>query len=291
VEEAISRFTPYGVGAKEAAFARSVVTASEPVSVSRARSLLWAVSRLGAFCSRRGIELDPEVVLRISVIERFMAEDCKYSPGGRRTMRTNLLWLNRRLLDKSPGLRSFPRERRCAPYSSSEISAYLALADAQPTESRQMRAVAIISLGAGAGLLGADLRLLRGSDIRTLDGAVVAYVRGARARTVPVRAEFADRVLCASAWAGSGFVIGGAEPQRRNLTSRLVASLAGGGDLGRLSLSRLRSTWLVACASDIGLATFMAAAGVHCSQRLGDLAVHLDPGDIHRSIEVLGARC
>jgi integrase len=154
-----------------------------------------------------------------------------------------------------------------------------------------MRAVAIISLGAGAGLLGADLRLLRGSDIRTLDGAVVAYVRGARARTVPVRAEFADRVLCASAWAGSGFVIGGAEPQRRNLTSRLVASLAGGGDLGRLSLSRLRSTWLVACASDIGLATFMAAAGVHCSQRLGDLAVHLDPGDIHRSIEVLGARC
>jgi hypothetical protein len=40
---------------------------------------------------------------------------------------------------------------------------------------------------------------------------------------------------------------------------------------GRLDTSRLRATWLRDCADLLGLATFMHAAGISCSQRLGDL--------------------
>ena len=41
--------------------------------------------------------------------------------------------------------------------------------------------------------------------------------------------------------------------------------------LPRLDTSRLRATWLADCAQLLGLATFMHAAGITCSQRLGDL--------------------
>lgn len=292
MEAFIKGFRPHGVGPDEAAFAQSVVLSASPVSVGRAKSLLWATSRLGAFGTHLGLELRPEVLLRVSVIERFLAKGCdSYSHAARRTVRSNLLWVNRRLFAVGPDLAPFSRERASAPYSPQEISSYLRLADTQPTVSRRMRASALICLGAGAGLLGSDLRLLRGTDLCETDGAVVVYVRGPNARAVPLRAEFSGRALVASSFAGAGFIIGGAEPSRRNLTTQLLASMSGGADLGRMSLSRLRSTWLVACAKDIGLATFMAAAGVRCSQRLGDLVSHLDPGDTERAIEVLGGRC
>jgi hypothetical protein len=105
-----------------------------------------------------------------------------------------------------------------------------------------------------------------------------------------VRAELSARALAAAAWAKGGFIVGGAEPNRRNVTSPLIASLAGGADLPRLSLARLRSTWVARCAADIGLATFMAAAGVRCSQRLGDVVAHLDPGDEAQAVALLGAK-
>ena len=58
----------------------------------------------------------------------------------------------------------------------------------------------------------------------------------------------------------------------------LTRSLAGGAGLPRLEASRLRSTWLPECAQLLGLATFMHAAGITCSQRLGDLLAALEPG-------------
>jgi hypothetical protein len=44
-----------------------------------------------------------------------------------------------------------PRERAKARYTAAEIAGYLALADAQPTAARRMRAAGLVCLGAGAG--------------------------------------------------------------------------------------------------------------------------------------------
>ncbi len=52
-----------------------------------------------------------------------------------------------------------------------------------------MRATALICLGAGAGLTGADLRAVRSTDIICRSGGVIAVVRGARSRAVPVLAR------------------------------------------------------------------------------------------------------
>ena len=274
-----------------ASFARALVASVEVHTWPRARSLLWAATRLGAFAAERGIDPQAEVVLRVGFIERFLAEGTPtWSPPARRTARSNLYFLARETGRGGPRPARLSRERAQAPYEEAELAAYLSLADAQPSEARRQRAGGLIALGAGAGLIGADLRLVRGWHVASRAGGVLVEVSGANARTVPVRAELAERALESAAWAADGFIVGGAEPTRRNVTSPLIASLAQGPDLARLSLARLRATWVARCAADIGLATFMAAAGIRCSQRLGDVVAGLDPGSEESAVALLGGR-
>lgn len=134
--------------------------------------------------------------------------------------------------------------------------------------------------------MGADLRALRGSDVVCRSGGVVV-VGGRTPRVVPVRAEFHERQLQAARIASDGYVIGVSHPGRKNVTTPLVASLAGGRDLPCLDTGRLRATWLARCAEDLGLRAFMDAAGLVCSQRLGDIVAGLDPPEEARVVELL----
>ena len=84
-------------------------------------------------------------------------------------------------------------------------------------------------------------------------------------------------------------MIGGVDPARHNLTTPLIDSLAGGADLGRLDTRRLRATWLAEVAGRIGLKAFLDAAGIVCSQRLGDLAAGLGDLDEPDTMTLLGA--
>jgi hypothetical protein len=106
---------------------------------------------------------------------------------------------------------------------------------------------------------------------------------------VPVLAGYHERLLAAARFAGTGLVCGGADPARRNITTPLTRSLAGGAGLPRLDTSRLRATWLAEVAQLLGLATFMHAAGITCSQRLGDLLASLEPAGEADAIRLLGA--
>jgi hypothetical protein len=182
-----------------------------------------------------------------------------------------------------------PRERARAPYTAAEIGGYLALADAQPTRERRMRAAGLVCPGAGAGLIRSDLRDARGTDVACRSGGVVVQVRGGRARAVPVPARYHGRLLAAARFAGSGLVCGGTDPGRRNITNPLISALDGGSGLPRLDASRLRAAWLAGCAELLGLATFMHAAGISCSQRPGDLVAGLEPAGEEQAIRLPGA--
>ena len=151
-----------------------------------------------------------------------------------------------------------------------------------------MRAAGLVCLGAGAGLIRGDLREARGGDVACRSGGVVVTVRGARPRTVPVLARYHARLLTAAAFAGTGLICGGTDPGRRNITNPLVAALDGGSGLPRLDTSRLRATWLTDCAGLVGLATFMHAAGISCSQRLGDLVAGLETAGEAGAVRLLG---
>jgi integrase len=286
----VGRWQPSSVSAEAAAFARDVITTVRPGGQERAKNLLWAAGKLAGYALGLGLEAVPEVVLHPSVAERFTRCAPGLSPVARRTLRTNLRFIGRRVVPHLyPADAPLPRERAKQPYSPAQIDGYLALADTQPARERRMRAAGLVCLGAGAGLIRGDLREVRGTDVACRSGGVLVTVRGARPRAVPVLARYHARLLAAAASAGTGLICGGADPGRRNLTNPLIRALDGGGGLPRLDTSRLRATWLRDCAELLGLATFMHAAGISCSQRLGDLIAGLEPGSEADAVRLLGA--
>ena len=285
----IGRWQPSWVTPQAASFARAVVAAAGPHGRERAKNLLWAAGKLADYGIGLGLDPVPQVLLHPSVIERFTAHAPGLSGVTRRTLRTSLRFLARRLVPAlAPADAPLPRERAKAPYRPAEIDGYLALAAAQPTAARRVRAAALVCLGAGAGLIRADLRAVRGTDIITRSGGVLVIVRGARPRAVPALARYHQPLLAAAEFAGNQLVTGGTDPDRRNITTPLITALAGGTGLPRLDTSRLRATWLAGCAEALGLATFMAAAGITCSQRLGDIIAALQPGDEAEAVALLG---
>jgi hypothetical protein len=286
----IARWRPSSLSPQAAAFARDVIARVAPEEKERAKNLLWAAGKLADFGIGLGLDAVPEVLLHPSAVERFTRRAPGLSGVARRTLRTNLRFTGRRVVPQLyPAGMPLPREHAKDPYSPAEIAGYLALADAQPTLSRRMRASGLICLGAGAGLIRADLRAVHGTDVISRSGGVIAEVRGARPRAVPVLARYHERLLAAAASAGTGLICGGTNPGRRNITTPLIRSLAGGAGLPRLDTSRLRATWLADAAQLIGLATFMHAAGITCSQRLGDLLASLEPAAEADAVRLLGA--
>ena len=274
-----------------AAFAREVIGQVAPEGRERAKNLLWAAGKLADYAIGLGLETVPDVVLHPSVAERFTRcapglsrggaadaahEPAVHRPPGRAAAVSGGIC---RCPGNAPSSRT---ARRRSPGSSRWRTP-------SPRQERRMRAAGLVCLGAGAGLIRGDLREVRGSDVARRSGGVIVSVRGARPRAVPVLARYHARLLAAAAFAGAGLICGGADPGRRNITNPLITALDGGTGLPRLDTSRLRATWLADCAQLLGLATFMHAAGITCSQRLGDLVAGLEPAGEAEAVRLLGA--
>ena len=125
---------------------------------------------------------------------------------------------------------------------------------------------------------------MRGSDVACRSGGVVVEVRGARPRAVPVLARYHGLLLAAAAFAGTGLVTGGTRPGPPE-HHHPADPLAGRRDRAAPAGDQPAAGDLAGdCAGLLGLATFMHAAGITCSQRLGDLLATLEPaGEARRS--------
>jgi integrase len=175
----IGRWRPSSVSPRAAAFARDVIGQVAPEGRERAKNLLWAAGKLADYGLGLGLEAVPEVMLHPSAAERFTRCAPGLSGVARRTLRTNLRFIGRRVVPQLyPADLPLPRERSKQPYSAAEIDAFLALADAQPTRARQARAAGLVCLGAGAGLIRGDLREARGSDVACRSGGVIVQGQG-----------------------------------------------------------------------------------------------------------------
>lgn len=291
VTTAIERFAPSSLAPDAARFARRVVQRVAPEKLERAKALLFAAGRLATFARSIGLDLDETVLLRDSLIERFACSSSAGSRATARTLRANLRFLAREVpAHRLPRPQPLPRDRAKPPYSPAELACYLALADAQPTPLRRARAAALICLGAGAGLIGGELRRVRGSDVVCRSGGVVVVVSGRSARAVPVLRSFHEPLCEAARFFGPAYLVSGVNPDSHNVTNPLIRSLSGGIDLARLSTSRLRSSYLVATAEQIGLRAFMDAAGITCTQRLGDLVAGLGAPSEEEAVALLSGR-
>ena len=212
----IAGWRPSSVSPQAAGFARAVVTQAAPGGRERAKNLLWAAGRLADWAIGLGLDPVPEVLLHSSVIERFTAHAPGLAGVTRRTLRTSLRHIARAVVPAlAPADAPLPRERAKAPYAPAEIDGYLALAGAQPTAARRMRAAGLVCLGAGAGLIRADLRHVRGTDVCCRSGGILAGVRGTRPRIVPVLSRYHGPLLESAQFAGEQLVTGGTDPGRR----------------------------------------------------------------------------
>jgi hypothetical protein len=174
----IACWRPSSVSPQAAAFARGVIAKTAPQGRERAKNLLWAAGKLADYAASLGLDLGPEVVLHPSVAERFTRCAPGLSGAARRTLRTNLRFIGRRVVPHLyPADLPLPGERAKQPYSPAEIAGFLALADAQPTMERRMRVTGLACLGAGAGLIRGDLRDARGTDVACRSGGVIITVR------------------------------------------------------------------------------------------------------------------
>lgn len=293
-EATIATYSGRGIDPAAATFARRVVAAAAPSCTLRARSLLWACSRLAAWGASVGLEPIETVLLHRSVIERFVQVGLVgRSDALRRTARTNLRFVAAGCgMPVEPRPIPLRRTRAKAPYTPGEVDAWFALAAAQPTAARRHHLIGLLCLGLGAGLERAELRGVTGGHVQPRCGGVVVAVEGRRPRRVPVLVRYHEPLLAAVAFAGDSFVCGGTSPTRKNVTSNLVDRLAGGADLGRLDVGRLRATWLAGHLDRLGIAALLTAAGITCSQRLGDLAARLPTPDEASLVEILGGgRC
>jgi hypothetical protein len=114
----ICRRRPSSVSPQAAAFARDVITRAAPEGRERAKNLLRAAGKLADYAIRLGLEPVPEVVLHPSVTERFTRCAPGLSGAARRTLRTNLRFIGRRVVPQLyPVDLPLPRERARVPYS------------------------------------------------------------------------------------------------------------------------------------------------------------------------------
>ena len=275
----ITGWQPSSVSPQAADFARAVVSGTVPDGRERAKNLLWAAGRLADWAIGLGLEPVPQVLLHPSVIERFTAHAPGLTGVTRRTLRTNLRFIARAVVPAlHPADLPLPRERAKAPYAPAQISGYLALAGAQPTAARRMRAAGLVCLGAGA----------RADPRRPARRARHRHQRPIRRRGShrprPQATRRAGAGPLPRAAAGISQIRRRAAGHRRDRSrpperDHTADHLTGGRDrAARLDTSRLRATWLADCAELLGLATFLHAAGISCSQRLGDIVAALQPG-------------
>ena len=84
----IAGWRPTSVSPQAAAFARAVITETEPASQERAKNLLWAAGKLADYGIGLGLDAVPEVLLHPSVAERFTRRATPVKPGAQRVNRS-----------------------------------------------------------------------------------------------------------------------------------------------------------------------------------------------------------
>jgi hypothetical protein len=94
----IGRWRPSSVSPLAAAFARDVIGQVAPRGRERAKNLMWAAGKLADYAAGLGLDLIPGVVLHPSVTDRFTRCAPGLSGVARRTLRTNLRFIGRRVV-------------------------------------------------------------------------------------------------------------------------------------------------------------------------------------------------
>ena len=260
------------------AFVVPAVLRLAPAGPAIAGRYARALIRISAWCLAEGLPLDLEVVLDPDTVERFTSAGLA-DEASRGTYRADLRRIGPKLTTKAPWeprAETATRRQVATPYLSEELAALRYDAAHQSTPARRRAAIALLALGAGAGLDGRWSTRVRAEDVTSQD-AVLVRVGEPSARLVPILAQYEAELIELAATAGDQFLVGG-HSLARNRAGELVSRIEVSHATPRFSASRLRSTWLVHHLS-IGtrLPELVAAAGLSGATVLSDLLEYVSP--------------
>ena len=288
---AIRAYAPASLSPAAAAFARAAAARAAPQTRERAKALLYAAGRLAAFGESVGMELCAEALLAEATIERFVAHglrgglggDAAHAedqpagagprPSGRSAARPGAA---------APRARQGPllRRRRSTATCASRRPAHRGAADA--------RHGARLPGGRGGPRRGraappararreAALGRARGRGLGT-QGAGGAGARRASRRPWRRPPASPGGATCSAGGSPAGATSATRWGRRSAPTPRCRAWRPGGCGRPGFASARSRS----------GLRAFMEAAGMRCSQRLGDLVAELPEVDERAAVALLG---
>lgn len=229
-----------------APYVHDVVARAEPLVTYSERELYPAVTRLVNFARENYMPFDDEEIWDPFTVERFVQFHlATYNRASRSTMRARLRRVSEALLGETAAVRSraLGKAEASRPYTSREIAILDGWAQSQRTVERRTSARALLALGLGAGLSGAEIISLKAGDVVAGDGELVVHVDGPRPRDIPLLAEWKqelqDRldILTDDGWIFRSDQRGGNINLINDFVARSTPEVP-------LQTRRMRATWL-----------------------------------------------
>jgi len=248
-------------------FVRAVVDEVEPRVAYTETALLSTLSRYVAWCIDSGAELKREHIFARRMIGYGVDHAFRsMSEASRGNMRSQLLRASEVLLDRSMDLPKLPpmtAADAAAPYIAPELVGFRNWARWQGTANGRQSAMAMIALGAGAGLTTRELAGVHPADITIDELGAIVCVRQGRPRAIPLLSAWngmLDEAL-AHADATKPMFRTGHETFYPNIVTNFVARSA--GVQLKPQMQRLRATWLVThLRNSTPLTALLPAAGI-----------------------------
>ncbi|NDK29102.1 hypothetical protein FSY75_32575 [Streptomyces sp. TR1341] len=257
---------------------RATVTATAPTTCYAAERLLHVIGRIAVWADRSGLPRDPATWLQMETIDAFILSGCGATKDSTvltyktwlRRARNALLWVQQ---GEAPSVRLSSSRTPQPPYEPYEVARLRDWVNHLPGQDR-LDGLALMTLGAGCGLLPDEVPRIRGSHVRVTSAGVAVLEAGPLSRLVACHSGWGGTLADLVKASGPGFLF---LPQREDAaTQNLVASWPARhrphAGLPLLSAQRLRSTWIVGRLSEgISPDAVASAAGMASP---ADLAVY-----------------
>ncbi|TFB56757.1 site-specific integrase [Cryobacterium tagatosivorans] len=230
----------------------------------------WAVNEAG-------LPLRADVLFRPEVVARYVSHpSLNLAATTRRNYRATLMRVSEVLLPDAPATAFKPLSAKDSmrPYTPNEEVRLENWARGQKSPERERNAMVLLSLSMGAGFWAGEILTARHEDFLFDEDGVLATVRGAKARYVPLLAKWEPWLQEAIADLHDGdFVFG--DPSRqgsRNVVNEFIQRVGRTAKMPVPQTNRMRATWLVThLANRTNMRALMRAGGVEKFENLARL--------------------
>lgn len=253
-----------------APYVHDVVARAEPLVTYDARELYPAVTRLVEFAHNLHMPLEDRTAFDPFTVERFAQFHlATYNRASRNSMRARLRRVSEALLGETAAVqtRALGKAAASRPYSARDIADLDGWAQAQPSEERRTSARALLALGLGAGLTGAEIIALRRGDVIVGETTDVS-VAGAVPRVVPMVSDWADELSDRLTYLGTDGWVFHSEQRGGNI-NLITDFISRTGPHVPLQTRRMRATWLIHhLETGTPLKTLLRIAGLQSAEAL-----------------------